>query len=43
MAQTMEAMKESIGIDMRDIVHANSLEAKTDRNITIKTETEGEE
>ena len=43
MAQTMEAMKESTGIDMRDIVHANSLEAKTDRNITIKTETEGEE
>lgn len=38
MAQTMEAMKEATGIDMRDIVRANSIEAKTDRNITIKTE-----
>lgn len=43
MAQTMEAMKEATGIDMRDIVRANSIEAKTDRNITIKTEDEGEE
>ena len=42
MAQTMEAMKEATGIDMRDIVRANSIEAKTDRNITIKTEPEGE-
>lgn len=40
MAQTMEAMKEATGIDMRDIVRANSIEAKTDRNITIKTEDE---
>ena len=40
MAQTMEAMKEATGIDMRDIVRANSIEAKTDRNITIKTEAE---
>ena len=39
----MEAMKEATGIDMRDIVRANSIEAKTDRNITIKTEPEGEE
>ena len=36
----MEAMKEATGIDMRDIVRANSIEAKTDRNITIKTEDE---
>ena len=43
MAQTMEAMKEATGIDMRDIVRANSIEAKTDRNITIKTEPEGPE
>lgn len=43
MAQTMEAMKEATGIDMRDIVRANSIEAKTDRNITIKTEPEGSE
>lgn len=43
MAQTMEAMKEATGIDMRDIVRANSIEAKTDRNITIKTEPEDEE
>lgn len=43
MAQTMEAMKEATGIDMRDIVRANSIEAKTDRNITIKTEPESEE
>lgn len=28
MAQTMEAMKEATGIDMRDIVRANSIEAK---------------
>ena len=42
MAQAMEAMKEATGIDMRDIVRANSIEAKTDRNITIKTELEGE-
>ncbi len=42
MAQTMEAMKEATGIDMRDIVRANSIEAKTDRNITIKTEPEGQ-
>lgn len=40
MAQTMEAMKEATGIDMRDIIRANSIEAKTDRNITIKTEDE---
>ncbi|MFR6369955.1 MAG: flotillin domain-containing protein, partial [Gemmiger formicilis] len=40
MAQTMEAMKEATGIDMRDIVRANSIEAKTHRNITIKTEDE---
>ena len=40
MAQTMEAMKEATGIAMRDIVRANSIEAKTDRNITIKTEDE---
>lgn len=40
MAQTMEAMKEATGIVMRDIVRANSIEAKTDRNITIKTEDE---
>ena len=38
MAQTMETMKEATGIDMRDIVRANSIEAKTDRNVTIKTE-----
>lgn len=43
LSQTMEAMKEATGIDMRDIVRANSIEAKTDRNITIKTEPEGEE
>ncbi len=35
MAQTFETIKEATGIDMRDIVKANSLEAKTDRNIRV--------
>ena len=38
MAQTLETMKEATGIDMKEIVRANSIQAKTDRNITIKTE-----
>ena len=35
MAQTMEAMKEATGIDMKEIVRANSIQAKTDRNINV--------
>lgn len=36
MAQTLETMKEATGIDMKEIVRANSIQAKTDRNITVK-------
>ena len=35
MAQTIEAMKEATGIDMKEIVRANSIQAKTDRNINV--------
>ena len=35
MAQTMQTVKEATGIDMADIVRANSINAKTDRNINI--------
>ena len=31
----MEAMKEATGIDMKEIVRANSIQAKTDRNINV--------
>lgn len=34
-AQTMQTVKEATGIDMADIVRANSINAKTDRNINI--------
>ena len=35
MAQTFQTIKEATGIDMNEIVRANSLEAKTDRNVNI--------
>lgn len=35
MAQTFQTIKETTGIDMNEIVRANSLEAKTDRNVNI--------
>lgn len=35
MAQTFQTIKETTGIDMSEIVRANSLEAKTDRNVKI--------
>ena len=35
MAQTFQTIKEVTGIDMSEIVHANSISAKTDRNIKI--------
>ena len=35
MAQTMQTIKEATGIDMEEIVRANSINAKTDRNINI--------
>lgn len=35
MAQTMQTVKEATGIDMGEIVRANSIQAKTDRNIHI--------
>lgn len=38
MAQTMQTVQEATGIDMMDIVRANSIEAKTNRNISFKKE-----
>lgn len=35
MAQTMQTVKEATGIDMADIVRANSIQAKTDRNVNL--------
>lgn len=40
MAQTMQTVKEATGIDMGEIVRANSIQAKTDRNINIMTQCE---
>lgn len=40
MAQTMQTVKEATGIDMGEIVRANSIQAKTDRNINIMTQGE---
>ena len=36
MAQTFQTIKEATGIDMSEIVRADSLTAKTDRNIKIE-------
>lgn len=38
MAQTMQTVQEATGINMMDIVRANSIEAKTNRNISFKKE-----
>ena len=38
MAQTMQTVQEATGIDMMDIVRPNSIEAKTNRNISFKKE-----
>lgn len=35
MAKTMEAVKEATGIDMAEIIKANSLEAKVTRNVNV--------
>lgn len=35
MAQTFQTVKEATGVDMSEIVRANSIDAKTNRNITI--------
>lgn len=40
MAQTMQTVKEATGIDMGEIVRANSIQAKTDRNINIMNQGE---
>lgn len=40
MAQTMQTVKEATGIDMGEIVRANSIQAKTNRNINIMTQCE---
>lgn len=40
MAQTMQTVKEATGIDMGEIARANSIQAKTDRNINIMTQCE---
>ena len=34
--KVMESMKETTGVDLKGIIEANSKEAKTDRNITIR-------
>ena len=35
MAQTFQTIKEATGVDLGEIVRANSLEAKTNRNVNI--------
>lgn len=35
MAQTFEAVKEATGIDMREIVRANSYDAKVTKNVNL--------
>lgn len=36
LTKVMESMKETTGVDLKGIIEANSKEAKTDRNITIR-------
>lgn len=38
MQQVFETVKETTGLDLKDIVMANSKTAKTDRNITVQTD-----
>lgn len=38
MQQVFETVKESTGLDLRDVVMANSKTAKTDRNINVQTD-----
>ena len=38
MQQIFETVKESTGLDLKDIVMANSKTAKTDRNINVQTD-----
>lgn len=38
MQQVFETVKETTGLDLKDIVMANSKTAKTDRNITLQTD-----
>lgn len=38
MQQVFETVKETTGLDLKDVVMANSKTAKTDRNITVKTD-----
>lgn len=38
MQQVFETVKETTGLDLKDVVLANSKTAKTDRNITVKTD-----
>lgn len=38
MQQVFETVKESTGLDLKDIVMANSKTAKTDRNINVQTD-----
>ena len=33
--QTMDVVSEATGVDMRDIIRANSIEARTNRNIDV--------
>lgn len=38
MQQVFETVKETTGLDLKDVVMANSKTAKTDRNIIVKTD-----
>lgn len=38
LAQTMEAVKEATGVDMTEIIRANSYDAKVNRNITVSAD-----
>ena len=38
MQQVFETVKETTGLDLKDVVMANSKTAKTDRNITVQTD-----
>ena len=40
LAQTMEAVKEATGVDMTEIIRANSYDAKVNRNITVSADSD---
>ena len=36
MKQVFDTISEATGVDLREVMKANTLEAKTDRNVTLK-------